>query len=48
MNILTMTILSVSFAVLMTSLGYGILTRPDVFLPSCIIFSLFFALMVNK
>lgn len=48
MNILTMTILSVSFAVLMANLGYGVLTRPDVFWPSCIIFWLFLALMVSK
>lgn len=32
-------VLPASFGVLLASLGYGILTRPDVFLPACIIFS---------
>ena len=32
-------VLPASFGALMASLGYGILTRPDVFIPAIIIFS---------
>lgn len=48
MNNLIVIILCASFGVLMANLGYGVLARPDIFWPSCIIFSLFCALMVNK
>lgn len=32
-------IMSVSFSFLMTAIGYGVIERPDVFLPAMIIFS---------
>lgn len=41
-------LLPASFGILMANLGYGIFTRPDVFLPSAVIFSILCVFMEDK
>lgn len=41
-------VLPASFGILMENLGYGIVTRPGVFIPSAVIFSILCVFMEGK